>query len=318
MRSVRVLWGVIGVLLAVVLALTMLLARSGVRPDEAGEHPSEPGPAKPNNRHTKAIAVIGERTITAEQLQQRLADKYGAELLNLLLDREAISQEAADLGVMVSREEIDAELKRMQSGYESEEQFFKSMKEQLGMSESDLNEDVYYKLLLERLAVRGIQVSDAEVDAYISQHPEEFQSYVQYHLLKIEVKTKEEANRVIQDVQNGAEFSSLAQKSSIDAGSASKGGDLGWVEENDPFMPAPIITAARSLKQNEVSKPIALKSGFAVIQLKEKKEVNRTVDEQKRAYIRNELALQQAPPLQQLVQSMREKRHAEILDPAFR
>lgn len=318
MRSVRVLWGVVGVLLVAVIVLTVLLVRSASQPPETSEPPSFPDTAEPGEGQSKAVAVIGGRTITAEQLQQRLTDKYGAELLGVLIDREAIRQEAEEAGITVSREEIDAELKRMQEGYESEEQFFRSMKEQLGMSKSELNEDVYYKLLLERLALRGVQVSDAEVDRYINEHPEEFKGYVLYHLLKIEVKTKEEAAQIVKDVQNGADFGSLAQKMSIDGTTAQQGGDLGWVEEGDRFIPPSFIEAAKGLKVNEVSNPIALKTGFAVVWLKEKKEVKKTLDAQKKAYIRKELGLQKAPPLTELVREMRQKRNAQILDPELR
>ncbi|GAA3411707.1 peptidylprolyl isomerase [Paenibacillus hodogayensis] len=318
MRSVKLLWGVIAVLLAAVLALTMLLGRSGARSPKAGEPPSVPEPSEQGTQQSKVVAVIGGRTITAGQLQQRLADKYGAEMVNLLLDREAIRLEAEQVGVTVSREEIEAELQRMQAGYENETQFYKSMKEQLGLSKSELNEDVYYKLLLEHLALRNIQVSEAQIDAYIKEHPEEFKNYVQFHLLKIEVKTKDEAARIVQDLQNGADFSSLARKLSIDSSTSSKGGDMGWVEENDSFLPSIIIETARGLKPNEYSKPIMLKGTAAVILLKEKKEIKRSADSQQRAYIRKELGLQQATPLQQLVRTLREKRQAEILDPELR
>ena len=40
----------------------------------------------------------------------------------------------------------------MQQGYESEQQFYESMKSQLGMSEQEIKEDVSNKLLLEKLA----------------------------------------------------------------------------------------------------------------------------------------------------------------------
>lgn len=316
MRSVKLLWGAICMLLAAVLVLAVLLVRSELT--KASNPPATPVPGEPGDQQSKAVAVIGGKAITYEQLQQRLADKYGAELVNLLLDREAIRQEAEELNVTVSREEMDAELKRMQQGYESEEQFYKSMKEQLGLSKTELSEDVYYKLLLERLAVRGIQVSEADVDAYIKNHPEEFRSFVQYHLYKIEVKTREEASKLITDVQNGADFSSLAQKQSLDEATGKRGGDLGWIEEKDPFVPSAILDAARNMKQGEISKPIPLKSGFAVIMMKDKKEVKRTVDEQKKAHIRKELALQKAVPLNDIVKSLRLKRQAQILDPELR
>jgi foldase protein PrsA len=318
MRSVKVLWSAVVVLSALVLVLVVLLVRSGERTPDApgGTTPGDGDGANPEP--PKPVAVIGGRTITEEQLQARLLDKYGAELLNQMLDREAVRLEAEELGMTVSREEIDAELKRMQQGYESEEQFYESMEEQLGLSKSELREDVYYKLLLEHIAIRTVQVPESDVDEYIKSHPEEFKSYVQYHLQKIEVQTKEEANRLLADLRNGADFESLARKQSIDETTAEKGGDLGWVEENDPLVPAYLLEAARTMDIDEVRGPLSLKTSYVLIRLKEKKEVSRGVDEETRAYVRKELALQRAVPMQQLVKSLREKRHAEILVPELR
>lgn len=314
MRSVKLLWGAVGLLLTIVLVLTALLIRGAGR--ETGESPA--GPDQGGGRPKQAVAAIGGQTITYEQLQQRLMDKYGAELLSLLLDREAIRQEATERGIAVDRAEIDAELGRMRQGYESEAQFYRSMKEQLGLSKTELNEDVYYKLLMEKMAVAGIFVSEAEVLSYIDQHPDEFSGYVQYHLLKIEVKTLEEAANILKDVQNGAVFGSLAERHSLDVNSGKRGGDLGWIEEDDPFVPKPILEAAQMLDKGEVSSPIALRASYAIIQLKDKREVVKTVDAEKRALIRKELALQKATPLHELIKTWREKRRAEIFIPELR
>ncbi|MDT2235530.1 hypothetical protein P7H25_17615 [Paenibacillus larvae] len=48
------------------------------------------------------------------------------------------------------------------------------MKEQLGMSRQEVKDDVYYKLLLEKVATKDIQVSDSEIQDYIQAHPEEY------------------------------------------------------------------------------------------------------------------------------------------------
>ena len=80
-----------------------------------------------------------------------------------MLDRYAIQMEADELGFKLTRADIDDELKRMQQGYESEELFYKSMKEQVGMSEPELRQDVNYKLLLERIATKDIHVTDEEI-----------------------------------------------------------------------------------------------------------------------------------------------------------
>lgn len=316
MRSMKLLWGIIGLLMACVLVLTMLLTHA-VRTKPGAPLPSVPPDSAMAVPPNEPVAVVGGKSIPYGDLMNRLTEKYGAELLSQMIDREAIRQEAEALQVTVSRGEMDAELTRMQQGYESEEQFYNSMKEQLGLSKSELNEDVYYKLLLERLATRNVTVTDAEVQAYIKEHPEEFKSFVQYHLLKAELKTKEEANQFIADLTKGFDFGVLAKERSVDAATAKAGGDLGFVEENDPFIPPFLIQAARTLKINEVSKPVPVKNGYAVIQLLAKRETNKTIDETVKANIRRELALQKAVPLNELVKQIRERHKATVKMPNF-
>jgi foldase protein PrsA len=126
MRSVRLLWGAIGVLLACVLALTILLT-DAKRSQLGSPLPSVPPDKAAAAEREKAVAVVGGKTIRYGELMTRLSDKYGAELLSQLMDREAIRQEAEELQVTVSRGEIESELARMQQGYESVDVFYKSM-----------------------------------------------------------------------------------------------------------------------------------------------------------------------------------------------
>jgi foldase protein PrsA len=310
MRNVKVLWGIIGCLLVCVLILltTLIQAKKPVpivepEPVRVIENPDE-----------RIVARIGDRAFTYGEFKSRLERKYGAEVLNQLLDQEALKLEATALGISVDTQEIEQDLERMQAGYESKEQFYKTMEEQLGLNETDLREDSYYKLLGEKLAIRPIKISNAEIDRYIANHPEEFRSYVQFRVLKIVVQTRVEAQSIIEELTRGADFEDLAKERSIDELTGSVGGDMGWVESDDPFVDPMILSVVKALKPGEISRPIALENGFAIIRLEQTKEVHRQVDEAKRELIRRELALMQAPPIRDFIKSLREKRKAEILD----
>ena len=312
MRSVKFLWGIVAILLAAVAVLTVLLVQSAGLADRLDNPPSE----TPHGQE-QLVAAIGGKTITIEQLQQRLIDRYGIETINQMLDREAVELEAESMGVNVSPEDIGQELKRMSQGYESEEQFYRTMEEQLGLSRAELQEDVRHKLLLERLALRDVVVTEAEIEKYIREHPEEFMGYVQYHLLKIEVNTPEEAEQIIKEIRGGAEFAKMAREKSVDEYSAANGGDMGWVEERDPHVPYVILDAAAELEVGEISAPIPLGGTYAVIKLQARKEVQRVADSATRERIRKELALQKAPPLNDLVRQLRVKWNAQVLHPAL-
>ncbi|NEW09570.1 peptidylprolyl isomerase [Paenibacillus sp. SYP-B3998] len=315
MRNVKRLWGVISMMTVCILVLTsLLIARSTNQPEPT--HPPEP--QQHNEKDTeRVVAKIGSREITIQELQTALEHHYGTELLNQMLDREAIYLEGKETGTTIGNAEVERELKRMQQGYESENQFYTSMKDQLGMSKEEIKEDVNNKLLLEKLATRNVAVTDANVDEYIKTHPDEFKQEIEYNIQQIIVSTKDQANKVLAELAKGENFAILARDRSLDDATNNSGGDLGWIEGDDPFVAAPILEAVKLLKVGEFSKPVAVQQGFAIAKLKNKRDKVNPDHAFIRENVRRELALQEAPPLKDYVVSIRNKWGAKIMDPKF-
>ncbi|MFC0216101.1 peptidylprolyl isomerase [Paenibacillus chartarius] len=328
MQKTKRLWGLIALEAIIIAALLgVITLRGGLGSQgSAGNgtgHPDTPGAPsqQPSGGLTdtgRAVATVEGRTFTLGELYEELGRRYGATLLNQLLDREAIRLEGKALGVGVTPEEIDQELKRMQQGYDGEEQFYKSMKEQLGMTREQIREDMLYKLLLERIATNNIKISDEQVNEYISEHPEEFKQGVELHLAQIISANRELADKAYNELVKGADFAQVARDRSIDEETANGGGDLGYIEEGDPFLPASVMKVALTMKVGAFSQPIAIEDGrYAIIQLKERK-IKKGADPQTvREQVRKQLALSEAPPLQELVKTLRIKYRTEIKDPAF-
>lgn len=68
-------------------------------------------------------------------------------------------------------------------------------------------------------------------------------------------------------LKGGADFAELARQNSDDAGSKTKGGDLGWVRRG--MMVAPFESALFELKANEISAPVESPYGWHIIQLED-------------------------------------------------
>ncbi|UUZ82160.1 peptidylprolyl isomerase [Paenibacillus sp. P26] len=310
MRNVRLLWGVIAVLLIAVLVLSFVLTANILTPSQASPIPGQANQAD----NERAIATVGNKTITNSNLVEQLKSRYGNELLNQMLDHEVIRLEANALGISVSESEAQQELKRMQQGYDSEEQFYQSMKEQLGFTPETLKADIVNKLMSEKIATKDIRIGDDLVDAYIKAHPDEFRSNVQLRLQQIIVSGKDQAGKVLGDLAGGMDFAQVAKERSLDDATRNGGGDLGWVEEDDPFVAAPIMKAAKRLKTGEVSKPIDIGGKFAIIRVKDRKEAGGESASAVREQVRKELALREAPPMKEVISKLREKWKARILE----
>jgi peptidyl-prolyl cis-trans isomerase SurA len=112
------------------------------------------------------------------------------------------------------------------------------------------------------------------------EHHEVVKTHVRHILLKQDASlTSEEANKQInnlyQQLRSGKDFALMAKQYSVDAASAIKGGDLGWVT-GDELVP-PFAKAMNDLPLRTVSKPVKSPFGWHLIEVLERK----TMDDSK-------------------------------------
>jgi peptidyl-prolyl cis-trans isomerase SurA len=78
------------------------------------------------------------------------------------------------------------------------------------------------------------------------------------------------ANRIVEQVRQGASFVAYARQFS-EASTAAGGGDLGWVRGEQ--LPEPLAAAAAAMQPGQVSAPIAVPGGYSIIALIDKRQV---------------------------------------------
>ena len=88
----------------------------------------------------------------------------------------------------------------------------------------------------------------------------------EYKAAHILVETEEEAQKLIEEIEGGANFAALAQEHSTGP-SGPSGGDLGWF--GDGVMVPAFFDAVAALGEGGVSAPLQTQFGWHVIQLKE-------------------------------------------------
>ena len=93
----------------------------------------------------------------------------------------------------------------------------------------------------------------------------------EYKARHILMKTKEEAEGIIKDLEKGTDFADLAKKSS-DGPSAAQGGDLGWFKPGQ--MVKPFADAVAKMEKGTYTKePVQTEFGWHVIKLEDKRDV---------------------------------------------
>lgn len=124
------------------------------------------------------------------------------------------------------------------------------------------------------------------------------------------VKTEEEAKKIIEELNGGADFVDIAQQKSEDKASGVQGGDLGYFGKQD-MVPA-FSEAAFKLETGEISQePVQTQFGWHVIKVEDKRDRVVPELEKVKEAIRNKLS-QQA--MQELVNKLRETAEIETFD----
>lgn len=108
-------------------------------------------------------------------------------------------------------------------------------------------------------------------------HHEVNKTHVRHILIKADASTTaEDANKQInnlyQQIKAGKDFGMMAKQYSVDASSAVKEGDLGWVT-SDELVPA-FAEAMDKLPLHQVSKPVKTAFGWHLIEVLERKKVD--------------------------------------------
>ncbi|MFD0962076.1 peptidyl-prolyl cis-trans isomerase [Paenibacillus chungangensis] len=261
------------------------------------------------------VAKVGNLSITRQQLNEELYRQYGDEVLRAMLLRRAVDLEAEATGLRVMDEELDRELAAAAEGYDTMEQFLKVMKEQLGMSKQEVRRDTKYRLLMEKLAIRDIVVTDEEVEQYIAMHPEQFEPRLQLHLQWIVTATEAQALDLLERLADGEPFDELAAAYSLDEFTSGMGGDLGIIEADDPFYDEAMLQAAREMEVAEIAGPIAMSDseGFCIVQLSGRNVLDEMNGRRIQDTVRKQLALERAKPLKKLEEELLQKHGAVVL-----
>ncbi|HEV7417753.1 MAG TPA: peptidylprolyl isomerase [Tianweitania sediminis] len=133
------------------------------------------------------------------------------------------------------------------------------------------------------------------------------------HARHILVKTQEEAQAVIKQLDEGGNFEEIAKEKSTD-GAAAQGGDLGYFGPNQ--MVPEFEKAAFALNAGEYTKePVQTQFGFHIIKVEDKREQQPPAFEQVKDQVRSLLLRDK---YLELVRNLRTSATVEISDPALK
>lgn len=257
------------------------------------------------------VAVVNGEPLTKDEFLSRLEREAGEQVLDRLISEMVIAQS----GVPVSDDEIASELSQIQESYPSREAYLEELA-RYGLTEERLKEEIHLNLILKKLTREGIEVTDEEIAEFFEENREALGTPARVLVRHILVETKEEAEAIVKELKEGADFEELAREKSIDTESGEEGGLIGYITED-----APIVTsfrdAAFELDEGEVSDPVATPFGWHVIRVDERKEAEEATLESSREIIREILLTEKARPVGEVIAELRTAAKVEVRWPQY-
>lgn len=204
------------------------------------------------------------------QKNPKIIEQLKTRALNEVIILTLVRQEAVKHQLHVSKEQVESRLTNWKDGYPPGG--FEEMLKTQHTTESQLKQRIEDQLLIEKITTTLFSnetlVPDDEVKNYFQTHEKEFIEPEKVHAFQIVVPTKEEADKVRQEILTGkTSFESAARARSLSPDSI-KGGDIGFFAKNEKIE---AFNEAFNLKINTLSKPITSRYGFHILKVVEKK-----------------------------------------------
>jgi parvulin-like peptidyl-prolyl isomerase len=232
------------------------------------------GACRPAAELNAVVKVNGEAITPSDlELEARLQGRHFEQdtLLEDLIDRVLVLQEAARSGVNLAPEDLESQLLTARAGIPIKE--FQRSLEARGITYKQWREHVRRQALCDEVVRRQIRsqlvIKRQELRDYYWEHVTQFRRPSSIRLKQIFCQNRTQAERAENELELGEPFDEVAKKYSK-APEAAQGGDLGWVSRKT--LPTKIAKAAFGLKKGKNSPIVASAYGYHILRVEERRE----------------------------------------------
>lgn len=246
-------------------------------------------PAQAQQQVQRIAAVVNEGVISLRDVQERLAltlitsampntpenrQRLLPTVLRTLIDDQLRLQEAERLKIAVGASDIQGAMRRIEEGNRMQPGTLEAMLQKAGLPisalENQLRPQIAWAKAAQASLRRQVYVQPEEVDAALVQL-EAMKDQPQRRVAELvipvaqpdqETQARDLAQRLIEELRNGTQFSALAQQFSASP-SARRGGDLGWVTPGQ--LSPELDEVITQLQPGQISTPVRVAEGYALL-----------------------------------------------------
>ncbi len=234
--------------------------------------------------YLRTLIMIKENIEKAGQkLDENTFNQLKREIVESIINTEALLYQAKKEGINVPKKEVEDRLKKIQSNFQDQAHFEKSITEQgLTIDEfvSDIERGLRINTLLQNKVISKVDVNDNAVKEYYKLNQLEFEEEEKIHAAHIfikagaamsendKAKAKEKAEGILKQIRAGASFDEIASTENHDEATALRAGDLGSLRKSQ-FV-AQFTQAALTLLPGDISGVVETRFGYHIFKLIDK------------------------------------------------
>ncbi len=198
----------------------------------------------------------GQITLAEAQLELEKIASKSEKLKDIKFSDLKKDQQELIIKEMVLQKIVYQEAKKM--GFKKEKSYEKAVK---NFKQEFLKQKLYNHLVSTAKTNENVQKNYNEL-------LEKSKNKLDFKISYIAVDNQKKAEEIYQKLlKNPSNFAKQAKQSSIDAETAKKGGNLGFVFEDN--LPASLVENLKQLKKNQITKPIAVVDSWFIVQLQQ-------------------------------------------------
>jgi peptidyl-prolyl cis-trans isomerase C len=302
-------------------------------------------PAQPTGAESNEVAAkVNGVPITATELNRSFltqvqvpyasvqedprAKQVLRQILDNLIDRELLLQEAKTLKMSVPPQQLDAELQKIVQRFPSQEAFEQALTAQnftLDSVKKDMEGQMLRQQLVKKEILDKTTVSTNDVQSFYEKNKEKYAEEEQVRARHILIKVPQEASAtddanlkkkagdVLKRAKKGEDFAALAKEFSED-GSRTDGGDLGFFGRGQ--MVGAFEEVAFTLKPGQVSDLVRTQFGYHIIKVDERKPAKSLSYEEAKEQVKEDITREQTlSRYQEYMAALRSKASIEVLMP---
>lgn len=219
-------------------------------------------------------------------IQAPLNSAFYHQVLDNIVARTLLQQEAKSQGVTVSEAEVNQQMSAIRGRFPTPAAFKQALAGQ-GLTEEKLRQQMRTEGAVQKFVqtkvLANVTVSDQAARDFYDKNQDKMKQPERLHLRHILVhvaenapatdkeKARAKAEELLKRAKGGEDFGKLASENSDDGGSKPQGGDLSWISRGQTVPPFEKAAFALT-KPNEISPVTESQFGYHIIQLLERQE----------------------------------------------